>query len=1186
MSDGSQATISCGRKWNVRRVAANPAAMLGLLVLVTAVLLYGCINKPLHGIDDDTHLHDALGKPWQEWFVPGKTSGFFPVTMLSYQVDLLLFGDGRAADMERTVMTLPDGRRVPALSTAPPLFLEPIPPAWGMRLMSGLYHVLAGFVLWLFLRRLGTGDVLAAFVALVWTGHPMACESVCWVAERKNVLVALFGFSTLLAWSAGRRDSAGDSRLPDSRLQTSCWWRWPLVAFCYALAQMSKASALGILPVLVALEVLDPQRREFRVNEARCWGKSALGMLVPVAIGVAGTYAAMCSYKHSVVQHPGGSVWTALLTNTEVFSRYIKNILVPIDLSFFYGVQPVSSLSDMRPWLYGALLIAVFSGCIWAAGRTYRLLAVLGAVWFFAALGPNANLIATPFLMQDRFAYLAAPGFILLIASAALGLAERMPTQSSWLRWLSYGWPAMIVLLAVWHAPTYATVDSLVLTAVDRQPTSAVARMYATTILRNRYYRYANTGDQPNTELAQKAGKALLDCYEGIEDCPDVWQQIDRFALRVRRAEALLSLGLLNEARSALGDVPPKDLEQLPLTDAQGRPMVYGPEAHSRGYVPRTLAMAYGILAELDLRRSGASGLSDAEKLAAARQAIDEAELSFKAHERSHEATVIKGRALLWLADLYAQQGHALDTEKFYAEGLAVLKSVPEGALGFASARQIIQRVSQPVVKRPSETVSPPKGPVREPAVAGAFYPRDKEELAKMIEALLAKAPAPSEGKLRALVCPHAGYVYSGQTAAFAYKQLTGRSYKTVIILGPSHRSAFDGAYLAPVSAYKTPLGEVPLAGDRDTLAARKPLVTKPEFFTEAPAQIRDGRNADRPDSYEHSLEVQVPFLQTVLKDFSILPVVFGQVDPLEVASAIEDRLDDSTLLVASSDLSHFHPYDEAKKLDKDCLKSICELDPKALASQEACGKAPVMSLVQIAKRKGWKPKLLDYRNSGDVTGEKSSVVGYAAIAFYDRGPDTPVGDRDKSVAATFTADERVFMLKLARKALTDVVNRKPLPVPAEKDVPEKLREKKGCFVTLTTNGQLRGCIGHILPYEELYKALCDNAESAALKDTRFDPVETKELDGIKVEVSVLTAPQPLEFSSPEDLLKKLRPNVDGVVLRLGTRSATFLPQVWEQIEGKEDFLNHLSAKAGMPQAAWKQAGTQVFTYQVEAFKE
>lgn len=186
----------------------------------------------------------------------------------------------------------------------------------------------------------------------------------------------------------------------------------------------------------------------------------------------------------------------------------------------------------------------------------------------------------------------------------------------------------------------------------------------------------------------------------------------------------------------------------------------------------------------------------------------------------------------------------------------------------------------------------------------------------------------------------------------------------------------------------------------------------------------------------------------------------------------------------------------------------------------------------------------------------------------------------------TMMADDKEFLLRLARQTIEKVVRTGGMPEISPAGLSSNLTEPKGCFVTLKKNGELRGCIGHIRPQEPLYRAVMDNARSAALEDPRFRPVQPEELASIEIEISVLTVPQMLPFSSPEDLLRKLRPHVDGVVLTIGRRQATFLPQVWEQLPDKETFLAHLTAKAGLPPAAWRDPLTQVLTYQVEAFRE
>ena len=469
---------------------------------------------------------------------------------------------------------------------------------------------------------------------------------------------------------------------------------------------------------------------------------------------------------------------------------------------------------------------------------------------------------------------------------------------------------------------------------------------------------------------------------------------------------------------------------------------------------------------------------------------------------------------------------------------------------------------------------------VRAPAVAGLFYPGDAAALSKAVDRLLAAAPEHYIPRLKALVCPHAGYEYSGQTAAIGYKLLAGRDVQTVVVMGPSHYALFQGACIPNADAYKTPLGLVPISGKAKGLASVAPFVLEPQCMVQRPGWWRQAPKPapdpgqDTPETWEHSVEVHVPFLQKVLKNFQIVPVVIGEADPAQVAKVLAERIDDKTIVVASSDLSHYHTYQAAKDLDDRCVKAICDIDIDAMATQEACGKLPILALLHLARQKGWKAQMLDYRNSGDVTGEKDRVVGYTAVAFYEPVPEK------------LSAAERKFLLDLARKTLVSVTAGGSVPEMAEKDVSPKLAEKQACFVTLTKDGTLRGCIGHLTAMEPLHQAVAENARNAALRDPRFLPVKPDEVDKIKIEVSVLTEPQPLAFSSPEDLLNKLHPNEDGVLLHIGPRTATFLPQVWAQIPDKVSFLEHLSQKAGCEASDWRGKGVSVSIYHVECFEE
>ncbi len=471
----------------------------------------------------------------------------------------------------------------------------------------------------------------------------------------------------------------------------------------------------------------------------------------------------------------------------------------------------------------------------------------------------------------------------------------------------------------------------------------------------------------------------------------------------------------------------------------------------------------------------------------------------------------------------------------------------------------------------------PEAAEVRAPVFAGQFYPSAQSELHRMIANLVADAEKTDLAgitglNLKALIIPHAGYVYSGFTAAHCVRSMAGRHYAKVIVMGPDHRVGIRTAAISAVAAYDTPLGRIGLHTDA------KHLREQSRLFDYSPMS----------DRIEHSVEVVLPFLQYSLGDFQMVPVVIGGADPLAIATDLEAVLEADTLLVASSDLSHFLPYNQAVAWDRDTLELIKRLEPERLMERQnsACGKAPVAVILHLARQRDWQAVLLNYTNSGDTAGDRDRVVGYAAVAFYETSQT-----RGKSpMENCYGKEHGGILLDYARRTIMEKLGTAFDRVAAAR-LEEKLREgcfdtKSGTFVTLTLNGQLRGCIGNMSSTVNLRDGVRQNAISAAFHDPRFGPLTPAELEKVHIEISILTDPQALANEGGEDLIQKLRPNIDGVIISKGPNRATFLPQVWKQLPRPEDFLNHLCTKAGLPANTWQSADLDVQTYQVISFEE
>ncbi len=465
---------------------------------------------------------------------------------------------------------------------------------------------------------------------------------------------------------------------------------------------------------------------------------------------------------------------------------------------------------------------------------------------------------------------------------------------------------------------------------------------------------------------------------------------------------------------------------------------------------------------------------------------------------------------------------------------------------------------------RVQKTQDTPKKEIRRPAVAGAFYPGNRLFLQRQVDGFLAKAKKVElAGELIALISPHAGYIYSGPVAAYSYKQLKREDFDTVILIGPSHRVGFAGASIYNQGPYQTPLGLVEVDSD----LANKII-----------AQDKNIRYIPQAHIREHSLEVQLPFLQRTLKDFKIIPILVSD-SSLKNCQTLADAIFKSiegkkVLIIASTDLSHYHPYKEACRLDKITLDAIMTLNPEEVAKKgDMCGKAAVLTTIMLAKKlEADKVIILKYANSGDTAGPKDGVVGYGAVAIVKKG--------EKKMKGVYFKEEREELLKIARDSIKSfLTTRKPPRIETENP---KLKQKRGAFVTLRRGEVLRGCIGFIEPLFPLYHAISECAISAATKDIRFPPVTVGELPKITIEISVLS---PTKRVATVDEIKM---GVHGVVVKKGLNQGIFLPQVATETGwSREEFLSHLcSGKAGLPPDAWKNEDIEIYIFTVEKFED
>lgn len=436
---------------------------------------------------------------------------------------------------------------------------------------------------------------------------------------------------------------------------------------------------------------------------------------------------------------------------------------------------------------------------------------------------------------------------------------------------------------------------------------------------------------------------------------------------------------------------------------------------------------------------------------------------------------------------------------------------------------------------------------IRPAAVAGSFYPDDVNKLSNMLDALLAKKPIEITSP-KAIIAPHAGYIYSGEIAASVYSTLDKlrNQITRVVLLGPAHRIYVKGIALASNTHFATPLGNVPIDKQALLLLEKYPYV----------------QYLDAAHEQEHSLEVHIPFLQKILNDFKLIPLLVGDAKPEQVATVLEALWgDDETLIVISSDLSHFLDYETALEKDSKTTHLIENFDYVKIGPHEACGCMPMRGLLKLAQQKNMTIQTLDLRNSGDTAGTKDRVVGYGAYALFG---NTILNEEHKKT-----------VFDIIKKSIEQGIENGHAYEPKAEQYNAALKKEYAVFVTLKLNGKLRGCIGTTEAHLPLINAVAKYACAAALSDPRFEPVSANEYKQLEISLSILTAPMILKYENEQDLIAKLRPGIDGLIIGKNNARATFLPVVWESLQQPEQFLNELKKKAGIelsdtPDHAWR----------------
>lgn len=422
---------------------------------------------------------------------------------------------------------------------------------------------------------------------------------------------------------------------------------------------------------------------------------------------------------------------------------------------------------------------------------------------------------------------------------------------------------------------------------------------------------------------------------------------------------------------------------------------------------------------------------------------------------------------------------------------------------------------------------------IKQPSVAGTFYAADTNELKSQIEKFARQNKNTYTVPARAVIVPHAGLVYSGRLAYEGISQLD-KNLKTIFIFAPAHRVGFYGLGLSSYDYWLTPLGKI-------------------EINSQINSELKEKFGADYKDDAiapEHAIEIQVPLIQSVFGDVKIVPVLIGNETPDKIEEIISFYYKNPEIgFIISSDLSHYLKHEEAVKMDSFTAQLIESGITDSFTPNHACGVVGILGLIKFANKNKFSLIRIDVTNSSEASGDKSRVVGYGTWFLFEGGKNAFLKE--------YYSD---FILDLCRNSLKAQFDTGRLEV----KFPKVFAEAGACFVTLEKNNMLRGCIGSIIPHRTLIEDIVINAQHAAFKDYRFNPVTKEEIPELQIAVSLLSLPKQMSFKDEEDLLGQIQPFKDGIIIRDGNYQSVYLPSVWEQLPDKKEFLRSLKVKAGL----------------------